>query len=286
MRYHLNGELVPAGEATVSVRDRGFRHGDAATETVRTYGGEPFRWRHHADRLAESCDRLGIDHGLDRAELRSRVEATLAANDLPDARVRLSVSRGADSGGIDPPDDPDPTVLVTASPLPRGGVDGGRAWDGPATLQTAETRHIPDRAVPAGARTHNRLDAVLARRELVGRADEALVRDGAGDVVGTTTASVFFVSDDALRTPSLDGPVLPRVARRTVLELAEAESLPVRSGRYAPADVRNAEEAFLASAAREIQPVGVVDGIDVGGGPVTTLLSRLVDERTEALYGD
>jgi branched-chain amino acid aminotransferase len=281
---HLDGEVVPLADATVSVRDRGFRYGDAVVETVRAYGGHLFRPEAHLDRFAEGCDRLGFDPGVDRAALRARLAATLEANGLADAGLRLSVSRGVDDGGLTPPADPDPTVLVTAESLPRGGRDGERPWDGPASVQTVRTRHVPDDVVPARARTHSSLDRVLARRELVEGADEALLRDADGNVAEGTASNLFFVADGALCTPSLDGPVLPGVTREVVLELAEGESFPVEEGSYTPADVRAADEAFLTGTTRELRPVATVDGVDVGGGPVTALLSRLFDERVAALY--
>ncbi|WP_435063582.1 aminotransferase class IV [Halobaculum sp. EA56] len=288
--YHVDGDLVPADEAAVSVRDRGFRYGDAAFETVRAYGGTLWRWDAHVDRLCGTLDALGMPAdglGLSSLDLEARVRDTLRANGLADARVRLSVTRGETEGFAPPPaTDTDPTVVVTVAPLPRGGspdAGGESIWDGPATLQTVKTRRVPDRAIPSDAKTHNYLNNVLARVETrVTGADEAVMLDAEGHVAECATANLFFVADDAVRTPSLDGPVLPGVTRAEVLDIARGEGFPVEEGAYAPDDVRDADEAFLASSIREIRPVGTYDGVDVGGGPVTTLLSRLYDERVEA----
>jgi branched-chain amino acid aminotransferase len=282
-RYaHVDGDLVPLDEATVSVRDRGFRYGDAAFETVRVYGGRPFRWDAHLDRLAETCDLLSLDHGLARADLRGRVDGLLDANGFAEASVRLSVTRGVDDGGVVPEQDPEPTVVVTATPLPRGGRGSESAWDGPATLQTVKTRRVPDRAIPSRAKTHNYLNGVLAGLELrVTGADEAMVLNLDGHVAEGTTSNLFFVDDRAVHTPSLDGPVLPGVTRDAVLELAREEGLPVETGAYTPDDFRAADEVFLTSSTREVRPVDTVDGISVGTGPVATLLGRLYDELIE-----
>lgn len=285
--FHVDGEVVPAPEATVAVRDRGFTAGDAVRETLRVYGGTPFRWGAHVDRLRGSCSALRLDHGLPDAALRERVEETLAANDLADAAVSLSVTRGTGSGSLgpeelDPVPDADPTVVVRVAPLPRGGVDGDRVWDGPATLRTVETRRIPDAALPSHAATHNRLNAVLARRELRGTdADEALVLDPDGRVTGGAATNLFLVDGDGVATPSLDGPVAPGATRRTALALAREEGLPVRETELTLQDVRHADEAFLTDAVWEVRPVDAVDGGRVGGGPVTELLSRLFDRRVE-----
>lgn len=280
-RFHVDGDLVPADEAAVSVRDRGFRYGDAAFETIRAYGGTLFAWEAHADRLLGTCDLIGLDPPA-ADDLRARAEATLAANDLSDAYVRLSVTRGIDDGGLAPPDDPDPTVVVTVRDLPRGGVGGDPPWDGPATLQTVKTRRVPSAAIPAEAKTHNYLNGVLAAVELrVSDADEAVMLDAEGHVAEGTTSNVFFVADEGLHTPSLDGPVLPGVTRSIVIDLAEAEGIPVHEGEYTPADLRAADEAFVTSTTREVRPVGAVDGIDLDGGPVTPLLAGLYDRYVE-----
>ncbi|ELZ34650.1 aminotransferase class IV [Halorubrum distributum JCM 9100] len=288
LRYHVDGDLVPAPEATVSVEDRGFAYGDAAFETMRAYGGDVFRWEAHAERLADTCETLALDHGVADAELKRRVDETLAANDLADAYVKLSISRGVQPGTLDPQPEVDPTVVVIAKPLPRGGVGSDPVHDGPAALQTTKTRKVADRAIPAAAKTHNYLNGILARLELrVTDADEALMLDPDGNVAEGATANLFFVDGTALKTPSLDGPILPGVTRRTVIEVAESEGIPVEEGTYAPDAVREADEVFLTNSTWEIRPVATVDGIAVDGdgegvaGPLTTLLSRLFDRRIE-----
>ena len=280
--YHINGDLVPAEEASVSVRDRGFLYGDAVFETLRVYGGEVFQWDDHAERLARSAAALSLDHGLSASDLRERVAEALRANGLADASVRLSITRGVQSGGLTPDPDVDPTVVIQVESLPRGGVGSDPVWDGPATLQTVKTRRVPDDAIPSEAKTHNYVNGVLARLELrVSDADEAVMLDADGRLAEGATSNLFFVDGDALCTPSLDGPVLPGITREDVISIAGEEGIPVTEGSFTPDDLRSAEEAFITSTTREIRPVGTVDGIDVGGGPVTTLFRRVYDARIE-----
>jgi len=297
--YHVDGDLVAADEATVNVRDRGFLYGDAAFETMRAYGGDVFEWEAHMDRLAETCEVLGLDHGLSDADLRERVDETLAVNDLREAYVRLSITRGVQPGKLTPDTEVDPTVVVIVSELPRGGQGSQPVWSGPATLQTVKTKRVPDESIPARAKTHNYLNGILARLELrVTGADEALMVDTDGHVTEGATSNLFFVRDNALRTPSLDGPILPGITRRVVLELAAEEGIPVEEGTYSPEEIRSADEVFLTNSTWEIRPVETVDGLSVGdedgredegstesaAGPVTTLLSRLFDARVESAY--
>jgi branched-chain amino acid aminotransferase len=286
MQYHVNGRLVESSEATVSVEDRGFLYGDAAFETCRAYGGEVFEWEAHRDRLGRTCETLGMPDAVPD-DLHDRIVATLSANDLADAYVRVSVTRGVQPGKLTPADDVEPSVVIIVKPLPRGGDDGEDVWDGSADVRTVERRRIPEAAMPADAKTHNYLDGILARLELRGTgADECLVRDVDGAVAEGATSNVFFVADGTLKTPSLAGPILPGVTRAVVLELAAERGIPVETGTYDVEAVRAAEEAFLTNTTWELRPVATVDGVAVGGGPITDTLAAAFDRRVEACYGD
>ncbi|AQL41906.1 4-amino-4-deoxychorismate lyase [Halorientalis sp. IM1011] len=284
--YHVDSELVPADEATVSVRDRGFMYGDAAFETLRAYGGTVFEWTAHETRLRNTCELLGFADAVPD-DLRERVQATLDANDLDDAYVRLSVSRGVQPGKLTPDPDVDPTVVVIVKDLPRGGVEGTTPWDDPAVVQTVKTRRTPDAATPAAAKTHNYLNGIRARLELrraetdAFRADEALLRTTDDAVAEGATSNVCFVDGGVLKTPSEDCDILPGVTREVVLDLAREEEFPVEPGRYEVGDIRDADEAFLTNTTWEIRPIESVDGIEIGTGPMTKLLGRLFDERVE-----
>ncbi|WP_459195130.1 aminotransferase class IV [Halosimplex sp. J119] len=291
MTYHVNGDLVPAGDATVSVRDRGFMYGDGAFETLRVYGGEPFAWDAHRDRLQRTAETLGFADAVPD-DLRERVDETLAANDLSEAYLKVSVTRGVQPGKLTPDPDVDPTVVVYVSPLGRGGVEGDPVWDGPATVQTVRTRRPPAESFPSDAKTHNYLPGILARIELRRAAtdefaaDEAVMRTTDGSLAEGATSNLFFVDEGVLKTPSADLPILPGVTRSVVIDLAESEGFSVRTSRYTLDDLRDADEAFLTNSTWEIRPIESVDGIDVGIGPMTKLLARLYDERVERTHYD
>jgi branched-chain amino acid aminotransferase len=282
--YHVDGELVESEEATVSVRDRGFMYGDAAFETLRVYGGTPFEWEAHADRLRRTCETLGFVDALPSGEtLRDRVVETVEANALSEAYARLSVTRGVQPGKLTPRKRVDPTVVVVVSPLPRSGVDGENVWDEPARVRTVETRRIPDAAVPASAKTHNYLNGILARLELDG-ADEPLMQSVDGHVTEGATSNVFWVTDGTLTTPTTDLSLLPGITRNVVLELAREAAVPVETGRYEPADIADADEVFLTNSTWEVRPVETLDGTTFETGPVTRQLQERFDRRVERLY--
>jgi len=284
--YSVGGELVPASEATVSVRDRGFMYGDAAFETLRSYNGTPFRWADHMARLEETCERLGFAGAVPPAtRLRERVAETLSANSLGDAYIRLSVTRGVQPGKLSPVESVDPTVVVVVTELPRGGTEGERVWDRPARLRSVDTEAVPDAAMPSGTKTHNYLNGILARLELRGTdADEALLTGPDGSLTEGATSNLFFVHGDRLRTPAASLPLLPGVTREVVLECAEELDVPVETGRYGSGVFADATELFLTNSTWELRPVTAVDGRSFPVGPVTRRLQAAFDERVEELY--
>lgn len=283
--YHVDGELVPGGEATVSVRDRGFMYGDAAFETLRVYGGVPFRWDDHYDRLMQTATTLGFAEAVPSAEnLRSRIEETLAANGFSDTYVRLSVTRGVQPGKLTPDSAVDPTVVVIVDTLPRGGVEGSRVWDEPAHVAVVDTRRIPNEAIPAHAKTHNYLNGILARLDLSSDVDEALLLTTDEILTEGATSNFVAVCNGQLRTPTTALPVLPGITRKVVLECAREAGIPVETGRYGTELLDRADELFVTNSTWEIRPVTQVGDHELSVGPVTAELQNHFDERVEACY--
>jgi len=292
-RYHVDGELVPASQATVSVEDRGFAYGDAAFETLRAYGGEVFRWDDHAARLADTCETLGLDHGLsgDRPEVPDRRDAR---GQRPHGRLRETLyhARGP-ARHARPQPEVDPTVVVIAKPLARGGVDSTPVHDGPAAIQTTKTRKPSSRALPADAKTHNYLNGILARLELrvTGAGRGADARSGRGTSPRGDRERLLrrrYRPQDALARradPPGRDPAHRDRDRRGGGDSGRGGHL--RAGRGA-----RGRRGFLTNSTWEIRPVETVDGIAVDGdgegveGPLTALLSRLFDRRVEERYYD
>jgi branched-chain amino acid aminotransferase len=266
-------------------------YGDAAFETLRVYDGDPFEWTAHRERLQRTAETLGFAQAVP-TDLRRRVRETLDANELNEAYVRLSVSRGVQPGKLTPDPTVDPTVVVVVAELPRGGPNGDPIWDGPARVETVRTRRIPDAALPADAKTHNYLNGILARLELRRSsldgpaAEECLIRDVDGYVTEGATSNLFFVSDGTLKTPTTDLSLLPGVTRSVVLDLAAEADVPIEAGRYTAESVRKADEAFLTNSTWELRPVESVDGVELGAGPITRTLTDAFDALVQRRHYD
>lgn len=245
----LNGSLLPRSEARVPIDDRGFLYGAACFETLRAFGGAVFRLGRHLDRLEAGLRALGVDPPP-RAELQAAIAATLEANALPEARVRLTVSAG--SGGARPGLEPAaaPLVLVTAQPVPEA----------VAPARALVTRVEADRLLPF-AKTANYLGPLLALEE-ARRAglDQALLLDRDGEVVEASTANVFAVlagegGESLLVTPPLEAGALPGVTREAVLECARGLGLETAERRLPLAELLAAREALLTNSIVGVQPL-------------------------------
>ena len=264
MRVWLDGALVDEEAARVSARDHGFLVGDGVFETLRVYAGEPFDLEEHLARLAESAAAMGLElggHDLARA-----ARDVLEENALADARMRITVTSGGGPAGLARGDGP-PTVLVVAAPL--------TPW--PPTSSAIVSRVRRDEHSPlAGVKTISLAESVVALSEArAAGADEALLLNLAGDVCEATTANVFAVRDGVPVTPPLDSGCLAGITREHVLALGGEERA------LGPEDVRGADEAFLTSSTREVQPLVAIDGRPVGAGRPGPVTGRLADAYSE-----
>jgi branched-chain amino acid aminotransferase len=275
MEYHVDGTLVPADTATLSLQGRDTLYGDGLTERLRAYNGAVFEWDAHRERIERDCDSLSIP--VPEA-LHDRIEATLGANDLADASLTVSITRGGDP--TPPPDlDATPRVVIGIEPAPRGGRE--TADSEPVTVQTVTVRRSEkDPLAERRTRLLARLEVARAATPEY-RAEEALIRDAAGFLIGTVASDLLFVDESGLCVPASD-PVT--TIRPVLLSLAHEEGIPIETGRYLPSAVREADEAFLASPTAGIRPIERLDGIAVGNGPVRNLLAMTFGERIENRY--
>ena len=278
----LDGRLVPAARATVSVYDRGFLYGDAVFETVRAYGGRLFLWPLHARRLAASLRTFGISPP--RVDLPHAALSVLAARGLAEAAVRVTVSRGTGEGLV-APHGLQPTVVVTAREIPSELPEQRRRGVAVVVLPFGRGHG----SVTDGHKTNAYLPAVLGKTRAAARgAFEGLYVERDGTVSEGTTSNVFAVRDGRLLTPPLDAGCLPGVTRQTVLRLAQQAGLECVSTAIAATELLEMDELFLTASTIEVLPIVRIGRRRVGNGtpgPTTRLLQeryRAFVERTLA----
>lgn len=271
MIAYFNGRYLPKDEVHISPDDRGFLFADGVYEVIRTYGRRPFRMDSHLKRLARSLGELRIPFEKPQS-LAAVCEELLARNSLPtdEASIYIQITRGAAARfhGFPAPGTP-PTVYACVQPLPPAG-EGQK--NGAAAILVSDSRWGR-----CDIKSVSLLANVLAfqRAREAGAEEAVFVRDGL--VTEGSHSNAFAVVDGVVRTAPLSGCVLPGITREVVLELCEAERIPVDQGPVPEAVFIGAQEAFVTGTGAEILPIVRLDDRPVGDGrpgPVTRRLQR------------
>jgi len=266
---YVNGDFVPAGEASVSIFDHGFLYGDGVFEGLRVFDGALFRPRDHIARLGRSARALAMEVPLAPEELLSAVVETIRRCGLSDAHVRILLTRGYGTPGLDPARCERPTLIVAAYPFPP------HLGTQPLKLVISSVVRKAPRSLGAHIKSLNYLDAVVAYQQAkAAGANDAIMLDHLGAVAETTGANLFAVFDGTLVTPTTRA-ALPGITRRTLLELAAEQGVPAEVRDIWPMDLYAADAAFVSGSGASIVPVGEIDGRPLGsaGHP---LLDQLV----------
>ncbi|MCX8053204.1 MAG: aminodeoxychorismate lyase [Armatimonadetes bacterium] len=257
---YVNGRIVPLSEACIGISDRGFLYGDGLFETIRAVGGRCIRIDHHLIRLSSGARVLGIENFPDASTLKESVAYVLDANGLSDARVRLTVTRGASTGpGLMGRVSGSPTVVVTATNLPTAEPE-------PARVIISSIRR-DERSPLSSVKSLNYLPGILALHE-ARRAgvDDAILLNTQGNVAGGAVANVFLVMGHTLVTPSLDQGALPGTVRQAIIELGPGRGLEVVERPVCPEELLAADEVFFTNAIQLVRPIREVDGVLLGVG--------------------
>jgi len=270
----MNDRLVPEDEARVSVFDHGLLYGDGVFEGLRSYSGRVFRLDAHLDRLWASARAICLEIPLTKEQVAKAVVDTLAANTLADGYVRLVVTRGAGSLGLDPARTKNPQVIVIADTIslyPREFYDKG------LRIVTAATQRVQSAALSPRIKSLNYLNNIMAKLEgLQAGCVEALMLNHKGEVAECTADNVFVVRGTRLLTPPPDAGILEGITRGAVMELADAAGIDCREATLVRHDLYTADECFLTGTAAEVLPVVEIDGRKVGTGQPGPITTRLI----------
>lgn len=269
-KVFLNDGIVDGGEASVSVSDSGFLYGMGLFETMRSYGGVVFRLADHVERLFSSAVALGVSNSYEKPYVTDAINETLKANGLEDARLRLTLTGGAMA---DSQEQRRSTLLVTATH-----ADGYPAeYYAKGVMVVLCPFRQNSTEVICGHKTTNYMSRMLAlelaRRK---RATEALWFTIDGRLAEGCVTNVFLVKDSVLHTPGLSTPVLSGIARKTVLELAAANSIEVVEKDLTIEDVLGADEVFLTNVIMKVLPVIRIEKHTVGEGKVGGMFVRML----------
>jgi branched-chain amino acid aminotransferase len=275
-KVYINGTLVPKEDAKVSVYDHGLLYGDGVFEGIRVYYGKVFLLPEHIKRLYESALSIRLGIPLSQTKMIEAVESTVATNGLKDAYVRLVVTRGSGTLGLDVRRTSNPQVIIivdTISMYPPAIYEKGMA------LITASTIRNHPHALSARIKSLNYLNNILAKMEATDVGfEEALMLNHQGEVSECTGDNIFIVKNRVVRTPPTEAGILEGITRGAVIRLAKQAGLTVVEGPFTRHDIYAADECFLTGTAAEVVSVISLDGRTIGDGkpgPVTKdLLER------------
>jgi branched-chain amino acid aminotransferase len=234
----MNGRLVPDTDAQISIFDRGFTLGDGLFETLRVRAGRPLWLGDHLARFQEGARVLGIPVPFDDRTLEDALLGLIEARGLPEASLRLTMSRGPSRArGIWPPASPvTPTVLATLTPF----AGGSRP---PITLVTAQTVRRNEYSPLSFVKSMSYGDNILARREAESRdADDALMLNGKGNIVCATVGNLFLRLGKLWVTPPISDGVLAGTARRRLIPMLDATERSIT-----PADLARTDAGLISN---------------------------------------
>jgi branched-chain amino acid aminotransferase len=279
-KIYISGKFFDKADAKISVYDHGLLYGDGVFEGIRAYSGRVFRLKQHVDRLYDSALGIHLQIPMKREEMAAAIVDTLAHNKLSDAYIRVVVTRGAGSLGLDPRKTTDPQVIVITDKI---ALYPPELYEHGLKIITAATTRNHPNAVNPRIKSLNYLNNILGKIEATQAGClEALMLNHKGELAECTGDNVFVVQHGQIHTPSADSGILEGITRAAVIELARAAGYAVIERTMDRLDVFKAEECFLTGTAAELIPVVECDGRVIGNGrpgPIT----RELRERFHAL---
>lgn len=284
MKIYIDGKLCDKDKARVSVFDHGLLYGDGVFEGIRTYDGLVFRLKEHIDRLYKSADAIELKIPLTKMKLIEAVIATLKANKLQDAYIRLVVTRGVGDLGLDPRKCAKPTLLIITDKITlypkefyRNGLE----------IVTATTRRNHPRALDGRIKSLNYLNNILAKIDAIkSGTEEAIMLTHDGYVAECTGDNIFMVKNCELMTPQVSVGALEGITRDAVINIARKLDIPVYEKDLRMEDFYAADEVFLTGTAAEIIPVVKIDRRQISNGKPGEITLRLTEKFRELTKTD
>ncbi|MCX5649112.1 MAG: branched-chain-amino-acid transaminase [Planctomycetota bacterium] len=272
----LNGELVPRDEAKISVFDHGLLYGDGVFEGIRSYGGKVFRLKEHVRRLFDSAKGIRLAIPMTPEELAGAITETLEANGLKDAYIRVVVTRGVGTLGLDPNRCQSPTVFIITD---RIELYPPELYENGLEIITAATMRNHPNAVNPRLKSLNYLNNILAKIEAIDAGTlEAVMLNHQGFVAECTGDNLFIVRDGVLFTPPISAGILEGITRDEIIAIAEDFGIKVREENLTRHDLYVADECFLTGTAAEVVPVVRIDKRTIGDGHPGPVTKRLLEE--------
>lgn len=275
MKVFIDGKYCDERDAKVSVFDHGLLYGDGVFEGIRAYNGRVFKLREHIDRLYCSAKAILLRLPMSHAALMRATIETCRRNKLRDAYIRLVVTRGVGTLGLNPRRCKKPSVIIIAGKIQ---VYPAALYAKGMDIVTVPTVRNLHSAVNPAIKSLNYLNNILAKIEANNAGvEEAVMLNAEGYVAEGTADNLFIIKHGVLATPPLSAGALYGITRGTVMDLAAQAGLKVSEPNLTRYDLFNADECFLTGTGAEIMPVVKIDGRVIGNGKPGRFTRQLVE---------
>jgi branched-chain amino acid aminotransferase len=290
MKIYIDGQFYSERDARISVFDHGLLYGDGIFEGIRAYNGRVFKLKEHIDRLFWSARSILLKIPLSHAEIMAAVVETCRRNRIRDGYIRLVVTRGAGTLGLNPNRCKNPSVIIIAGKIQ---LYPPELYERGMEIVTVPTTRNLHSALNPAIKSLNYLNNIMAKIEANNAGcQEAVMLNPEGFVAECTGDNLFILSNEQLVTPPLAAGALHGITRQVVMDLAIASGLKVGEPNLTRYDLFNADECFLTGTGAELVPVVKIDGRVIGTGkpgPVTKSLvvqfRALTKASGEPIYG-
>lgn len=289
MKVYIDGKFVDKDNAKISVFDHGLLYGDGVFEGIRAYNGRVFKLQEHITRLFCSAKAILLTIPMTPADLVKAVVETCRCNEIRDGYIRLLVTRGIGTLGLNPNRCKNPSVVIIAGTIQLYPPE--MYQQGMAIITVPTTRNLHSAVNPA-IKSLNYLNNILAKIEANNaNCEEAIMLNAEGYIAECTGDNLFIVKGNHLLTPPLSAGALYGITRGVTLEIASQMGLATGEPNLTRYDLFNADECFLTGTGAELVPIVKIDGREIGSGkpgPVTRQLMEkyhaLTNHSGEAIY--
>ena len=275
MKVWINGELVDKSQASVSVYDHGLLYGDGVFEGIRVYNGKIFQCDAHIDRLFASAAAIRLKVPYTKEQIVEAMEQSVSANGIVDGYIRLVITRGVGTLGLNPFKCSSPVVFVIADQI---AIYSPEMYENGLDVIIAKTRRISPEMFPPSVKSCNYLNNIMAKIEAIDAGvPEAIMLNAAGQVAEATGDNVFIVSDGVIITPPVEAGILDGITRRVTMKLAKELNIPLIERAIEVDELYNADECFLTGTAAEIIAVRKVNDRVIGEGKAGPITLKLLE---------
>lgn len=278
-QVNVNGVITAPEQAKISVFDRGFLYGDSVYEVTQTYDGVPFLLEEHLDRLWYSAEQLDMHIAIERPALKKQIALTLQKLNVSNAYIRVIISRGEGSIGLDPNLGGRHNMVIITKDLPAY----PKTWyQHGVHVIIADTLRNSAESLNPNIKSGNYLNNVMAYSEAKKRgAYDSVMLNKEGKVTECTTSNIWMVKAGQLLTPPLSSGLLSGITRRQLMGLCQEHDIDFQESEVSPEQLESADEIFITSTTRKVLPITRLNESSVGTGapgPLTQKLMQLYEQ--------